>query len=258
MPVSFTKKILALPILALFCLTQQSQAQTKQSDSLSQEGKNIIKMNVGALLLKTYSFEYERAITGKIALALDFRVMPKSGIPFKKQIDNAVDDEQTKQTINNFKTSNFAITPEVKFYLGQGVFRGFYLAPFVSYAKYNGEGPFQYEVSQLNTTETLNFKGSINTFTGGLMVGAQWKLSKLLYFDWWIAGPSYGVSNGNLVSNRNFNAIEEPIVREQLANFVKDLPLIKATSTVNENSATIDIKGPWAGVRGGLSLGFRF
>ncbi|WP_158799866.1 DUF3575 domain-containing protein [Pedobacter sp. L105] len=256
---SFTKKLFAVAIVALICFTQQIKAQTTVSkDSLSNEGKNIIKMNLGALILKTYSFEYERALNSRISFAMDFRIMPKSNIPFKKQVENAVDDQETKQTISTFRTSNFAITPEVKFYLGEkGVFRGFYLAPFVSYAKYNGDGPFSYDVTQLHYTETLNFKGSLNTYTAGVMVGAQWKLTKLLYFDWWIAGPNYGTSKGSLVSDKNFIPIEEQYVRQQLAQFVSDLPLVKATSTVTSDKATIDIKGPWAGVRGGLSLGFR-
>jgi hypothetical protein len=37
-----------------------------------------------------------------------------------------------------------------------------------------------------------------------------------------------------------------------------DIPLVEETYTVNANSASVSLKGPWAGIRAGLSLGIRF
>lgn len=254
-----TKKATVLSVAAMLCCMHQLKAQTLSEDTLSRDGQSIVKMNVGALLLKTFSFQYEHAIGKKTSLALGFRFMPKSGVPFKSLLNDAVDDDQTEKTINTAKTSNFAITPEVRFYLGnKGVFRGFYVAPFAMYAKYNAEGPFEFDITQLNTTETMFFKGSVNTITGGVLIGAQWKLSRLVYLDWWIIGPSYGHSSGNLSGQKNLNALEQQELRKQVGNFVDDLPLVKATYTVDGNGANIDFKGPWAGVRGGINVGFRF
>lgn len=255
----FTKKLLVLAAASLTFCSQQLYAQTSNSDNLSDEPKNIVKWNVAALITKSYSFQYERAVSNNIAVALGYRNMPKSSIPFKGTINDAVDDLQTERTIDNFKTSNFAITPEVKFYLGKkGVFHGFYLAPYVSYAKYSGEGPFQFDIPQLNRTETMFFKGDINTYTAGLKLGAQFQLSKLIYLDWWIIGPNYGSAKGDLYSQRNSNALEQQVIKQEIDDLIEDLPLIKASSTVDANGANIRIKGPWAGVRGGLNVGFRF
>lgn len=253
-----TKNLIPLALLLLFCTTQQMQAQTSKNDSAWSASPNLVKMNVAALVTKSYSFQYERAVGKRISVALGYRFMPKSGIPLKSSFIDLVDDEQTKTTIDNFKTSNFAITPEVRFYVGKGVFRGFYLAPYARYAKYNAEGPFEFEITQLNTTESMFFKGDVNTFTGGLMLGAQWKLSKLVYLDWWIVGASYGHSKGGLVGKKTLNTFEQEELRNQLENFVDDLPILKATYTVDGNGATIDFKGPWAGLRAGLNVGFRF
>jgi hypothetical protein len=256
---NFTKKIFILAAASLTLGMQQAKAQTSSSDDLSEDTKNIVKWNVAALITKSYSFQYERAVGKKISVALGYRNMPKSSIPFKGTINDAVDDAQTERTINNFKTSNFAITPEVRFYLGQkGVFQGFYLAPYVSYAKYSGEGPFEFDIPQLNRTETMFFKGDINTYTAGLKIGAQWKLSKLVYLDWWIIGPNYGSAKGDLYAQRNSNALEQAVIKEQIDNLIEDLPLIKASSQVDANGANIRIKGPWAGARAGLNVGFRF
>jgi len=256
---SLTKKIFVLAAVSLTLSMQQLHAQTSSSDNLSGETKNIVKWNVAALITKSYSFQYERAVGSKISVALGYRNMPKSSIPFKGTINDAVDDAQTERAIDNFRTSNFAITPEVRFYLGKkGVFQGFYLAPYVSYAKYSGEGPIEIDIPQLNRTESMFFKGDINTYTAGLKIGAQWKLSKLVYLDWWIIGPNYGSAKGDLASQRNSNAIEQAVIKDQIDNLIEDLPLIKATSTVDGNGANIHIKGPWAGARAGLNVGFRF
>jgi hypothetical protein len=256
---TFTKKILVFALASLLFGIQNAQAQTISAETSSSDAQNIVKWNVAALALKSYSFQYERAVGSKVSVGIGYRFMPKSGIPFKSTINDWVDDEQTERTINNFKTSNFAITPEVRFYLGsKGVFNGFYLAPYVSYAKYNGEGPFEFDIPQLNRTETMFFKGDINTFTGGLKIGAQWKLSRLVYLDWWIIGPNYGSAKGDLSGKRNSNAIEQAVLKQQIDDLIDDLPLIKATSTVDANGATIHIKGPWAGARAGLNVGFRF
>ncbi|SEB15623.1 DUF3575 domain-containing protein [Pedobacter hartonius] len=255
---NLTKKIVALSVASLLFGIQQLRAQTASADASSADGKNILKWNVAALATKSYSFQYERAVGNKVAVAIGYRFMPKSGIPFKSTINDWVDDEQTERTINNFKTSNFAITPEVRFYVGKGIFQGFYLAPFARYAKYNGEGPFQYDITQLNLSETIYFKGGINTYTAGLMIGAQWKLTKLLYLDWWIVGPNYGTAKGDLTGQKTLNALEQAEFKKQLDDFVEDLPLVHATAQVDGNGANIHIKGPWAGARAGLNIGFRF
>lgn len=259
---NLTKKLLVLSAFALLGNVVQSQAQT--SSSSAEDEQNLVKVNVAALALKTFSFQYERAVGKKISVALGYRFMPKSGVPFKGGIKSLVDDEQTKTTIDNFKTSNFAITPEVRFYMGEGVFRGFYVAPFVRYARYNVEGPFEFDVTipttpnPTTTKETMFFSGDVNTYTGGVLIGAQWKLSKLVYLDWWILGPNYGASKGGIAGKRSLNALEQQELRAQIGDFVDDLPIVKATYNVDANGANIDFKGPWAGLRGGINVGFRF
>lgn len=253
-----TLKFITSTFIALLCCTHFLSAQMLSKDTV--ESKNLVKMNVAALITKTFSFQYERAVTNRISVAIGFRTMPKSTLPFSSKLENIADDDDAegRRAIREFKTSNFAITPEVRFYLGQGVFRGFYLAPFVSYAKYNVESPIVVDVPQLNTTESILFQGDIKTITGGLMVGAQWKLSKLVYFDWWIAGPHFGHSTGKLVGKKTLNALEQQELRGQLSDLLDDLPVIKPTYSVDGNGATIDVKGPWGGIRGGLAVGFRF
>lgn len=223
----------------------------------AEDGKNLVKLNVGALFLKSFSVQYERAIAPKTSLALGLRIMPESNVPFEKTIENLIDDSDTWERIKDFKTSNFAFTPEVRFYFGKDVFRGFYLAPFARIAKYTAEVPLTFDVEETNSRETILVNGDVTAVTAGLLVGAQWKLAKQIHLDWWIAGPNYGFSNGDLSGKRPLNAQEQEAVREELRD-LEDLAFVKPDYTVDENGFTGKVKGPWAGLRAGLSIGYRF
>ncbi|WP_084240764.1 DUF3575 domain-containing protein [Pedobacter africanus] len=253
---NFTKNLLSLAILLIFCTTCSLSAQEKQDDA---DGKNLVKWNAGALLFKNFSFQYERAVAKKISVAVGLRFAPKSGVPFPSLVKDLIDDNDTWNSIKDFKTGNFSITPEVRFYMGQGVFKGFYVAPFVRYATYNAEVPYTFDVTVNGTTktETMPLSGSVNTFTGGVLFGAQWKLSKLVYLDWWILGPNYGTSSGNISGKKTLQPEEQEALRDALTD-LEDLPLVKTKSTVNSEGAKVDFSGPWAGLRSGLSIGFRF
>lgn len=262
MQTNFTKNSLFLLAALVFCSTGALKAQEAAAEG---DGKNLVKWNFAALALKNYSFQYERAIANKISVAVGVRMAPKSNVPFSSKLEDVIDDEDTWKSIKDFKTGNFAITPEIRFYMGKGVFRGFYVAPFVRYAKYNAEVPFNFEVEVTNGSNTvtreeqINLSGDVTALTGGLLFGAQWKLSKLVYLDWWILGPNYGISKGNIAgkSANGFDADEQEALRDALKD-LEDLPLVKVKSEVNAEGAKVDFDGPWGGLRSGLSIGFRF
>lgn len=248
--------------MILFFVTLQSHALYAQQDTSYQnpDTKNILKVNLTSVIVKTYAFQYERAVGGKMAVALGVSFMPKSGPPFKSKIEDLVDDQETWDHIKDYQTSNFAITPEFRYYLGKGVFQGFYIAPFARFAKYKVDVPFHYSYTDIdnnNVNETLPVNGSVNTITAGLLFGAQWKLSKLVYLDWWILGPNYGGASGNLAGIKTLNEMEQSALRDQLAD-LGDIPLVNTKYTVDGNGVKIDVDGPWAGLRAGINIGLRF
>lgn len=257
----FTSLIMA----SFLFVTGLADAQTGslKTGAAENTGKNLFKVNVPAVLLNNYSFEYERAVGKKISAGLGFRFMPKSGIPFKGTVENLIDDDETWNDIKDLRTSNFAFTPEVKFYFGQSVFRGFYIAPFAKIASYKADLPnFKYDVDvtaggQSQTyTETIPLSGTLNTVTGGVLFGAQWKLSKLLYLDWWILGPQFGHANGDISGKKELNQYEQQALRDELNDL--DIPMVDTETHVDEHGGRLDMKGPWAGLRAGVNLGVRF
>lgn len=255
---TFTKTILSFAFLALVLSGNVSYGQQAGTDS--ETGKHLVKWNVAALALKNYSFQYERAIGRKTSLALGLRFMPKSSMPFSTLLKNGIDDDQTWESIKDFKTGNFSITPEFRYYFGESVFQGFYVAPFVRYARYNADLPFNYEYQQNGTSikGKMDFSGGVDTFTGGVLIGAQWSLSKSISLDLWIIGPNYGFASGNIAGKKTLNSMEQDELRKALNDDFSDLPLVKTKSTVDSNGAKIDFDGPWAGLRSGLSIGYRF
>jgi len=257
----------------LFALNSKAQQLEKQSESLSQpitdvSNKNLVKLNLTALPLNNYSFQYERVIGKKSTVAMGLRFMPKGNMPLKSIIKDLIDDEDLENEIDNFKTGNFALTPEFRYYIGKEALRGFYIAPFVRYAIYSAEVPFEFDVDydyddpdygpiSVTESKTIDLDGKINAFTVGVMIGAQWKLSKLVYLDWWILGPQYGGSSGNITGLKSLSPEEQEALRDQLTE-LEDIPIVKTNSTVNSEGAKVDFTGPWAGIRAGLSIGFRF
>lgn len=254
------KYILPLALCLCFCSgfiygqIQDSIPAKRISSEQSYSGNNLVKINVLSLPLKNFSLGYEYIMGPKTSFGLGLRFMPKSGLPLKSAISNLMDDPDAERQLDELKTGNFAITPEVRFYLGKQVLRGFYIAPFARYSSYTAELPFEFDVN--GTTETIPLTGKLNTFTGGLLLGAQWRLGGNVYLDWWMLGPQYGTAKGNLDGKKSLNAQEQQELRNELQNI--DIPFADTKTTVDANGARLDITGPWAGLRAGLCLGIRF
>lgn len=254
-------KKICLLLLASVCVTslwaqEELKEEVKTDDPKIASGKkNMIKLNLPALALKTVTLQYERAISRKTTVAGTFRFMPKGNIPFKNNIIKLADDPDTERQLNNLEIGNMAFMPEIRFYLGKrGAFHGFYVAPFASIARYSASLSFEYDDN--GVTKNIPLTGDINSVTGGLMLGAQWKLSKAVYLDWWILGPNYGRSNGDIAGKKTLNTSEQQSLRDELDAL--DIPLTDFTYTVDGNGATVNFKGPWAGVRSGLCIGINF
>ena len=245
--------LIAIILTAPLQAQDESATNKKIEEPVNQ--KNLVKLNLFALALKNITVQYERVISKKSTVALNLRLMPKSGLPFKSSFRDAIDDPNTKKQIDDFKTGNFAFMPEIRFYLGRkGAYHGFYIAPFFSYAHYTAELPYIYNDN--GTDKTILLSGSVNTITGGLMFGTQWKIGKAIYLDWWIFGPHYGSSNGSISGTQSLSPSEQTSLKADLDNF--DVPLVKTTNTVDANGATLNFKGPWAGIRSGLCIGIGF
>ena len=248
------KKITAL-IFTLLVIHISGAVQAQ--DSLQVTAKsNIVKINLSSLVFKNISLQYERKLAKKISVALNVHAIPFGHLPFLRSIEKAIDDPNVP--VNKLSLGSMGFTPEIRYYLGKkGAFRGFYLAPFLNVTRYKVDLPVNYG----NANTPAIFFGNIAATTGGLLLGAQWKLGKSIYLDWWILGPNYGGARGDL----NFNSPLSVIEQDELRTEIDDLKSNESFDTVidsysvNDTGAFIHVKGPWAGLRGlGLNLGIQF
>lgn len=243
---------LFLAIFALLNLTAFSQT----NDS----GKNIIKTNVTGFLFKNFQVNYERVFTKTFSMSASYGFVPDGKLPYTSLLP--------KDTDEGFKEMNLGgsnVTLEARFYLGKkGYGEGFYLSPYYRYSTYkisNFTKPVEMEASGVvYDTVDVTFKGNSSAHSGGLMIGAQWFLGKQDNFvlDAWFIGAHYGKSSGNLdgVTDRTLTPIEQQQAQQELDNL--DIPVVDYKATVNANGANIKVDGPWAGIRAGVSLGYRF
>ena len=252
---------IALPFI---CATARLQAQDssvaiqKPGEKKEEAGHkmNFIKVNLTGIALKNYAIQYERVLSKPVSLSLSYRIMPTSKLPFAGTISNSIgdDDPETKKTIENLRMSNFAITPELRFYLGKGYGKGFYIALFYRYASFTIDHlPVDYD----NNT-SLDLSGKLTSNTGGIMFGAQWNLGKHFCLDWWMFGPHYGSGTGNFtgVSSQPLTPAQQDELRSNLEDI--DIPLTTKTINVNANGASLKLSGPWGGIRSGVLLGIKF
>ena len=247
--------------LTLLCCIATGKAQEYGIQEYEVRGMNIIKANLTGLLFRSYGGQFERVINRRISVGLSYRNMPEGPIPFRNAVINQVadGDQETIDQINSLRIKSMAITPEVRFYLGKkGFGNGFYLAPFYRYAMHEANN-ISVDYQGTGGANQIDMSGKLTSNTGGLLIGAQWTLGEKIVLDWWILGPHYGGGNGDLrgVSSTPLTPSEQADLQNELENLAYPFG-VKATVSVNANGATVQMKGPVAGVRAGIMLGFRF
>jgi len=259
------KNYICAVLVVIFCGITAMDALGQEA----KEGKNLVKFNMLTLFGGKYSVEYERLLTNRIAVGTAVSFRPEKGLPFADRVREYVDGDEMDLILNDLTTSNFSITPEVRFYTSsRGPFRGFYIAPYAKYASYEMAMPFEFEVDAedefgYERKETIPLNGSIRSFTGGLSFGFNFKLVDNVHLDWRIIGPGYGSSKGDISGTMGLNADEQAALREGLNELeveLEDLPVpLTIEHEVDGNGANIRIvKSPWASIRSGLSISYRF
>jgi hypothetical protein len=262
------KKAFLFTAIFLFLIVSSQESDSKASLS-SEFGKNIIKINVASLAIKNYSFQFERVLTRKTSIAIGFSYMPNRTLPFVDEFKKILDDDDnvggidtddiTDFAYDNFRIGYFSITPEFRWYLGKGYGKGFYFAPYYRFAKVNAESiEINYERDN-GDIDTLNLNGNVISHSGGLMIGTSFNLGKHLVLDWWIVGLHVGGATGQLNSTTTYTMTSSE--QQRVRDFLNDLNtdgIVKIGNEVSANNVKMIFDGPWAGIRTGLSLGYRF
>lgn len=218
------------------------------------ENKNMVKWNLLGLASSTISFQYERLITPKTSIAVNMNIMPNRNIPFFGIVEDIVKDKGAIDLLKDVKMKTFSFTPEARFYLGKHGMRGFYIAPFLRYDRFTLALPVEYIYQEKLESVTIN--GNVDSFSGGLALGAQFRLSEKFYLDVTFVGLSYGTASGELSGKRTLNADEQQEVRDALVKV--NVEKVTYQYNVHEQGADVKLKGPWANAKLAVAIGYRF
>lgn len=245
-------------LCASFAFAQR--ADTVSTVQIRPENPNIIKTNVTAYAFRNLNLSYERIISKTTSLSASFSVIPSGKVPYVKLFLDGEDIGDVESMVMNYNS----ITLEPRFYLGKrGYGQGFYLAPYYRYS--HGEFSdyrYEFQTIEAGVTEThyVELEGNVTGHSIGVMFGKQWFLGqkKDWVLDFNILGGHYGISKGDLiaVSSQRLTPERQQELQKELDEL--DVPLVKIDATANENGATAKVSGPWAGLRFGLALGYRF
>ena len=229
-------------------------------------GNNIIKGNLTSFALKNYHLSFERSLNHFMSVSASYRYMPKESLPIKSIVEKYIDNSAINYDL--FQMGNNALTFESRFYLGLQKMSGFYIAPYARFANFDLSVPVAYTytpegsfIAPTPITKSASLDGVIKSTSYGAYIGLQKQLLTKLVLDIWFIGGHFGSSNGSL----NFITPEDDklptLAINALQKVLDDTKVnpFEITSKVNQNGATADMKGPWAGFRGlGISLGLRF
>ena len=240
------------------------------------DGKTIIKANVTSPLLNSYSFSAERILTKGLSLQVGIAKRNDSKLPFAESIEKELAGNKDF-SVNNLTIGSFAVTPELRWYLGGNYGKGLYLMAYYRYQKYTMQGlEGKTEISTTtagrSTKEDVNIvsSGDLTTKSFGAGFGVQWFLGKKknIVLDWNILGAHYGKGtlslSGSFTSNKEItkDQLDElgKLVSDNFQGFQKG-EVKDGYVEVNAKDKKISVKGistPWAWLRTSLSIGIRF
>ena len=229
-------------------------------NTIENNKKNFFKTSVTSPISMSYTIEYERILNKKLSLAFIFNGMPENNLPFNEFLKKKFgEDEFDRNAIENFRLSSISFSPQLRFYLSKkGFGRGFYIAPFFNHSNFSIKKLPSIFTTTSNAVINIDNSGKFTSNTGGILFGAQWMLGKSLSLDWSIAGPHYGRGSGTL------DGVAERDLKIEEQNELKDLWLNSSVSHliknvyVNEKGESLQLEGPWGGLKIGISIGFRF
>ena len=267
---NFMKRILFISI-AITCLfisgfSQENETSQKlwhPSQGAMLDGKTLLKANLTGLTLGNYSFSAERIIGEHLSLVAGIGYVPMGKLPYASLFSEHVEVED--KYVDMLQVDNLTLSLEMRFYTGTGYGRGFYLSPYYRYGK-SAFGNIQTDYFNVNEESyDISLDGNLTTHSGGILFGYQWLVGKRrnIAIDWSILGVHAGGMNANIFGKtaQTLTIDEQQDVEQAIEDILDEnlgkYPAFKHTTNVTSNTSDINIKGPWAFFRAGLSVGIR-
>ncbi len=204
--------------------------------------------------------------TGNIGISGEFSVTKRSsidlkvGFPAERNYSTTFDD---KDASFNVKTKSYFAGYRI--YFSRKRMKGFYIEPFVKHVELSGSGSGHSTIE--NDDVVMNFTPYYKGTGGGIQLGTQFRIAKIIVLDLFLLGPELNSSHVNfktveVTHTLPWTSSQADDAEQNIRDFLDDIPVIgkKTTLTVDQNNRTIiaDYKGLLPGIRFGLSIGVAF
>ncbi|RYD53406.1 MAG: DUF3575 domain-containing protein [Sphingobacteriales bacterium] len=228
--------------------------------------RNELKINLPSLAVKTFSMQYERGLSGSFSTALGLRFGPETGVPFRNLFTNSLNDtanQTANLAINSLRTSNFAITPEVRYYFSGTSDHGFYTALFGRYATSGLSSSFQTQDDAFpNGLRPVQASGRYRSGGIGLLAGVKWRIRDRVSIDWWIAGPMYVSGTVRIDVNTDMTSLDADQRAQIRSDIEKGIEIggqqLNGTVDFRDNGFAIEAPLSMLQLRTGLAIGIAF
>lgn len=213
----------------------------------SQEPKpSVLKVNLSSLALGAYSLQYEKVLSKRTSFALGVVYRPVKKVPFASAVERFVDAADSRIdyiSLDNVKKAEstvgtFGVTPEFRIYLGKNKYVpiGTYIAVFGRYNSYFGKAPVFVDMAYKETFARVELPVDthVKTYSGGLMIGKQFRLGNRFTFDWFIIGGHYGKVTVHGESKQDLEGYDEQFIKDLKAKIID-------TFKINEQYLSLDV-----------------
>jgi hypothetical protein len=227
---------------------------------------NEVKINLPSLAVKTISLQYERGLGRGLSAALGVRFGPETGVPFKGLFSNSAgsgSDQNVDRAIDALRMSNFALTPEVRYYFSGTSDHGFYTALFGRYATSSLSIDFLAQDDQVpGEQRPIQSSGRYRSGGVGLLAGVKWRIRDRVSIDWWIAGPMYVSGKAQIDVNTDMSSLDANRREEIRSDVEKGIEIggqkLNGSVTFNNNGFSISAPLSMFQFRTGLAVGIAF
>lgn len=220
----------------------------------AQKPKVALKWSPTALIAGNINAGAEFAITKRSSIEI------KAGFPSERKYSATYDDKDA-----NFNVKANSYYAGYRLYFAKKRMKGFYVEPFVKYVHFQGEGSGQSTLQGENVI--MNFTADYTGTGGGIQLGTQFRIAKIVVLDIYFLGPELNSSHANFKSVEvthtiPWNSSQADEAEQNIRDFLDKIPIVgkKTTLTVDNNNRTIiaDYKGLLPGFRIGASIGIAF
>src|SRR5574343_960336 len=202
---------------------------------------------------------------GKIGIGTEYNFKKKRSVTFNFGLPS---EYELTQNIDNkdrtLKMKTTSVMAGYRMYLGKRPMTAFYFEPYVKYVKNTASTNTDFDIS--GTTKPFLLSTTYSGFGIGAQLGLQMMIAKCVVLDWYILGPEANSSKFDLDAQETgsgaaWDATAANDAKQEIDNFVKDVPIVGSKTTVTVNSSARNVhaayKGFLPGFRTGLSLGIR-